>query len=622
MSLKNITAFYRHIDHIFPRKITAQSLCQEIGLQQYHKNFPYGGTAVSHFSIDEMDQQYLNNDTKIKLSYPNYKDESDRFIDLNRYGNALLAQGAFGEVSLAIDKGVSTPQSSHDDGVETKFTRVRYAAIKTIQKAFVISSSSTKMPLGGLSDLASSWGFAASSSFSSSANNHENPPKYQLTKEVFCEITALRLLTNTAPKHPCITPLLSVFPTPSTHGRGGLSSLSLSLAFPYCPAALSDIISHRKASSSKHHLSISILRVIFWDMLSAVSHCHSRGIMHRDIKPGNFLVGQNNHIQLTDFGLAKAFDPSLYRQEAESKASMFFATDNNDNNKSKTNSKKEDLQQTEEIVEEHDNIASPSHAIGTLHYLAPEKLYGSKHCKPSMDIFSLALVFAECINLHPFIPGINTMDQMSKMFRILGTPGTETNWPKARLLPDFNKVRFQQWNRVENLYTVIPRLKEDDIYTFPFRGPNENDSRRGGLLHELIYSMLELDPMKRPNAVDCLEHSWFFTRNPVLENDNVTRQLLLQELVEKEWMEPEVICISTSEKKGEESNEFREVKRDALQLVKVRKELLAKWNGGWGGGVLSTMGQPKNDKSKEVGKIQCKLRATGLMDILRNQAKK
>lgn len=43
--------------------------------------------------------------------------------------------------------------------------------------------------------------------------------------------------------------------------------------------------------------------------LDALSYIHSRNIVHRDIKLGNFLIGENGKIKLCDFGLAMKFNP-------------------------------------------------------------------------------------------------------------------------------------------------------------------------------------------------------------------------------------------------------------------------------------------------------------------------
>ena len=36
----------------------------------------------------------------------------------------------------------------------------------------------------------------------------------------------------------------------------------------------------------------------------ALEHAHDRGVIHRDIKPGNFLLDLHGHLWLSDFGLA------------------------------------------------------------------------------------------------------------------------------------------------------------------------------------------------------------------------------------------------------------------------------------------------------------------------------
>ena len=49
------------------------------------------------------------------------------------------------------------------------------------------------------------------------------------------------------------------------------------------------------------------IRRILCDVLSALGHAHAKGMIHRDIKPGNILIDQTTgQVKLTDFGLAQS----------------------------------------------------------------------------------------------------------------------------------------------------------------------------------------------------------------------------------------------------------------------------------------------------------------------------
>ena len=94
-------------------------------------------------------------------------------------------------------------------------------------------------------------------------------------------------------------------------------------------------------------------------ILSALSEAHRHGIVHQDLKPGNIMVGPNQHLKVLDFGLAKVFE------SAESAAT-------------------ESLPQLDECG-------------GTLPYMAPELLRGHA-ADPRADIWSFGVVLYEMVS--------------------------------------------------------------------------------------------------------------------------------------------------------------------------------------------------------------------------------
>lgn len=48
-----------------------------------------------------------------------------------------------------------------------------------------------------------------------------------------------------------------------------------------------------------------VAKIFAAEIVLALTHLHSLGIAHRDLKPENILLDSDNHLRLTDFGLAK-----------------------------------------------------------------------------------------------------------------------------------------------------------------------------------------------------------------------------------------------------------------------------------------------------------------------------
>ncbi|KAJ3278774.1 Cyclin-dependent kinase catalytic subunit [Borealophlyctis nickersoniae] len=127
-----------------------------------------------------------------------------------------------------------------------------------------------------------------------------------------------------------------------------------------------------------------------------------------------------------------------------------------------------------------------THEVVTLWYRAPEILLGSKHYSTAVDMWSVGCIFAEMCLRHPLFPGDSEIDEIFKIFRLLGTPNDET-WPGIRDLPDF-KPNFPTW-APKPLESEIPNLEPEGF--------------------DLLRKLLAYDPAERISAKRALAHPYF-----------------------------------------------------------------------------------------------------------------
>ena len=123
----------------------------------------------------------------------------------------------------------------------------------------------------------------------------------------------------------------------------------------------------------------------FVDVCQAVEYAHSRGILHRDLKPGNVMLGRHGETLVVDWGLAKAVGRDAAPQpDAE-----------------------ETLRPSSGESGSH---TTPGQAIGTPAYMSPEAARGDVEAtgKPS-DVYSLGATLAHLLTGSPAVglgPGI------------------------------------------------------------------------------------------------------------------------------------------------------------------------------------------------------------------------
>ena len=91
-----------------------------------------------------------------------------------------------------------------------------------------------------------------------------------------------------------------------------------------------------------------------FQLLRGLSYCHSRNILHRDLKPQNLLINKSGELKLADFGLARAFGIPVRCYSAE---------------------------------------------VVTLWYRPPDVLFGAKLYTTSIDMWSAGCIFAGWLTL-------------------------------------------------------------------------------------------------------------------------------------------------------------------------------------------------------------------------------
>lgn len=103
----------------------------------------------------------------------------------------------------------------------------------------------------------------------------------------------------------------------------------------------------------------------------ALEYAHSKGVLHRDVKPSNLILGKDSQVWVTDFGLA--------------------------------------------IASNHDRLSRSGDVVGTLRYMSPEQLAGRSDRRS--DVYGLGLTLYELLTLRPAFEGESRGSLIRKVSR-------------------------------------------------------------------------------------------------------------------------------------------------------------------------------------------------------------
>jgi hypothetical protein len=110
---------------------------------------------------------------------------------------------------------------------------------------------------------------------------------------------------------------------------------------------------------------------------AGLAAAHAAGIVHRDVKPGNVLIGSDGTVKITDFGIASSTSSAPLTQTGQ--------------------------------------------VIGTAHYLSPEQAQGAK-ATPASDVYALGLIAYECLAGRRAFDGENSVQIAVKQIREYPAP--------------------------------------------------------------------------------------------------------------------------------------------------------------------------------------------------------
>ncbi len=171
-------------------------------------------------------------------------------------------------------------------------------------------------------------------------------------------------------------------------------------------------------------------------ILSSLQEAHSRGIIHRDMKPANIMlfdrVGESDVVKVLDFGIAKFISNDAAASSAQA-------------------------------VEKDLTVAG--RIVGTPRYMAPEQIRGTGP-SPRSDLYALGLIFFEMITGQQAVAGDSTLSLIAA--QLSGEPVVDARDPRlpAALAPIIERATAKDSDdRFANAAEFIEALDVADLAT-------------------------------------------------------------------------------------------------------------------------------------------------------------
>lgn len=258
-------------------------------------------------------------------------------------------------------------------------------------------------------------------------------------------------------------------------------------------------------------MTVPDISIYLRSLFTALKSCHAHKILHRDIKPTNFLYDPSTQTGvLVDFGLAEregseskpclCHEPARVRRQQQEKSNYAHQFERS-NGEAQTGYPKNDTRPSKR-----------ANRAGTRGFRAPEVLFKCSEQSTPIDIWSAGVILLTILSKR--FPFFNSADDVEALVEIATIFGAK----RMRTAGLMHGVVFE---------TSIPTIGQQGfqfhkiIMWSTCRGSEKPLTKEEMLAVNFLERCMELDPTKRITAEEALEHKFLRMGLPDEEDDEM-----------------------------------------------------------------------------------------------------